>query len=234
MVCDTLIYHPSLGQLLKFFDSTVGRDKLMRMVQYWARFYAFHLARSGKGKPAVDKWRSVMAQFALARKMLRVGKPLQHLRAAAKAYDAQTVDPVVRYSAILRQLSYACYLSVDSLLLAHALRVVTLKNPQQASRAYYKFWLAGIVSSVVGGTYRLYGLSRREASLHAQAEKDLGAIKKIRAEKTAGTHQLVLDVLDSSIPLSGLQYAGLDDGTVGVCGFVSSAIGAAAQWKAVA
>jgi peroxin-11B len=78
------------------------------------------------------------------------------------------------------------------------------------------------------------GLSKREASLAKQAEKDIVAIKKVRAERAANSTQLVLDLLDSSIPISGLQLVPIDESVVGLAGMISSLIGASAQWKLTA
>ncbi|KAK9479109.1 peroxisomal biogenesis factor 11 [Lipomyces japonicus] len=234
MVADALIYHPSISHLLRFFDTTVGRDKLMRVVQYFARFYLAYLSRTGGAKLTIDAWRVLMGQFSTARKILRVGKPLQHVKAAATAFDNKTADAVIRYAQVGRQLAYAAYLSTDALVLLNGTKVYALKNPQRIQRLYYKFWLAGIIFSVSGTVYKLVGLSKREASLAKQSEKDFAAIKKVKTDKANTTQQIVLDVLDSSIPLSGLQYISIDDGLVGIAGIVSSLIGATAQWKATA
>ncbi|KAK9379347.1 peroxisomal biogenesis factor 11 [Kockiozyma suomiensis] len=236
MVADALVYHPSLAHLLRFFDSTVGRDKLMRIVQYFARFYAAFLLRSAdstKIKEA-DKWRALMSLFSTARKILRIGKPLQHLKAAATAYDNKTADAFLRYTAVGRQLSYGAYLTCDSALLAHSTKLLTLRNPQLIQKLYYRLWLAGITFSVASGIYKHVGLSQRESSLARASEKDIVAVKKVRAEKKKASTQFALDVLDSTIPISGLSLVPIDDGVVGLAGMLSSAIGSAEQWKATA
>lgn len=58
---------------------------------------------------------AIKKQFGLARKLLRVGKNVEHFKAAAVAADARAMDPVLRYCAVGRQLGYAVYLSLDSL-----------------------------------------------------------------------------------------------------------------------
>ncbi|KAK7203527.1 peroxisomal biogenesis factor 11 [Myxozyma melibiosi] len=236
MVADAVVYHPSLAHLLRFFDTTIGRDKLMRLVQYFARFYAAFLIRSadaGKIKDA-DKWRSLMSLFSTSRKIIRVGKPLQHLKAAATAYDNKTADAFLRYAAVGRQLCYAAYLTFDTAILAHSTKLITLRNPQLTQKLYYRLWLAGITFSVASGVYKHVGLNQREAVLSNAAEKDIVAVKKVRAEKKKTSTQFALDVLDSTIPISGLALLPIDDGTVGLAGMLSSVIGAAEQWKVTA
>jgi peroxin-11B len=45
---------------------------------------------------------------------MRVGKFVEHFRAAAVASDARSMDPVLRYTAIGRQLGYAGYMLLDN------------------------------------------------------------------------------------------------------------------------
>ena len=54
-------------------------------------------------------------QLGLARKVMRVGKFVEHFRAAAEASDAKGTDPVLKYCAVGRQLGYAGYLLLDNL-----------------------------------------------------------------------------------------------------------------------
>jgi peroxin-11B len=45
---------------------------------------------------------------------MRVGKFVEHFRAAAVASDAKTMDPVLRFTAVGRQLGYAFYMLCDN------------------------------------------------------------------------------------------------------------------------
>jgi hypothetical protein len=46
---------------------------------------------------------------------MRLGKWVEHLKAAAQASDAKHMDPVLRYCAVGRQLGYAGYLVLDNM-----------------------------------------------------------------------------------------------------------------------
>ena len=52
--------------------------------------------------------------FSFSRKLLRVGKNVEHFKAAAVAADTKALDPVLKYCAVGRQLGYAVYLSLDT------------------------------------------------------------------------------------------------------------------------
>lgn len=45
---------------------------------------------------------------------MRVGKFVEHFRAAAVASDAKSMDPVIRFTTIGRQLGYAFYMLLDN------------------------------------------------------------------------------------------------------------------------
>ena len=45
---------------------------------------------------------------------MRLGKNVEHFKAAATAFDAKGGDPVLKYCAVGRQLGYAVYLSFDA------------------------------------------------------------------------------------------------------------------------
>jgi hypothetical protein len=75
MVADTLVYHPSVAHYLKFVATTVGRDKLLRTIQYFSRFYAWYLFRTNATPGEIAPWESIKKQFGLIRKAMRVGPP---------------------------------------------------------------------------------------------------------------------------------------------------------------
>ncbi len=163
VVADTLIYHPGLAHYLKFVATTVGRDKLLRTIQYFARFYAWYLLRTNKPPSSIAPWDALKKQFGLVRKVLRAGKNVEHLRAAALAADAKEVDPVLRYTAVGRQLGYAGYLTMDLATLGDAVGVRKTVHAKRLQQEAYRFWAAGIVFSVVGQVYTLYRLRERQA-----------------------------------------------------------------------
>ena len=101
---------PSANTLL----SAVGRDKLLRTLQYFSRFYAWYLFRTNNPARLVAPYEAIKKQFGLTRKALRLGKNVEHFKAAAIAADSKNMDPVLKYCAVGRQLGYAMYLSLDA------------------------------------------------------------------------------------------------------------------------
>jgi peroxin-11B len=83
MVADTLVYHPSVAHYLKFVATTAGRDKLLRTLQYFSRFYAWYLFRTNATPGEIAPWEAIKKQFGLVRKAMRVCHPTHpHLNLA--------------------------------------------------------------------------------------------------------------------------------------------------------
>jgi len=163
MVADAVVYHPALAHYLKFVATTVGRDKLLRTVQYFARFYAWYLLRTNQPKAAIQPWETAKKQFGLVRKVLRAGKNVEHLKAAAVAADNKNADPVLRYAAVGRQLGYFGYLSLDLATLLDATGIRKSPSAKKFQQEAYRFWAMGIACSIIAQTYTLWRLRQREA-----------------------------------------------------------------------
>ena len=234
MVADAVIYHPSVAHYLRFVATTVGRDKLLRTLQYFARFYAWYLFRTNGTPGEVAPWEALKKQFGLVRKVMRVGKNVEHLRAAAVAADAKTMDPVLRYATVGRQLGYAGYLSADMLTVLDAIGVKKSARAKTLQREAYRFWAMGLMCSVVAQLYTLYRLQEREAKVDLKEGEGVVQSKRIALERAASRLQLLSDACDLTVPLSALAWVGFDDGWVGLCGTVSSLIGVYTQWKKTA
>ncbi|KAL1841877.1 hypothetical protein VTJ49DRAFT_6476 [Mycothermus thermophilus] len=238
MVTDTLVYHPAVSHYLKFVATTVGRDKLLRTIQYFARFFAWYLLRTNRPQTTIAPWEAIKKQFGLVRKVLRAGKNVEHLRAAASAAagaDAKVAaDPVLKYATVGRQLGYAGYLTMDMLTLPDAVGAHKFKKAKTFQQEAYRFWAAGIACSIVKELYTLWSLKQREAKVDRKEGEGVLESKRIAMERTASQLQLTSDLCDLTVPISALKWVNLDDGFVGLAGTVSSLIGVYLQWKKTA
>lgn len=181
MVADAAIYHPSVAHYLRFVATTVGRDKVLRTLQYFARFYAWYLFRTNGSPAEIAPWDAVKKQFGLTRKLMRVGKNVEHLRAAAVAADAKagSVNPVLRYTSVARQLGYAGYLSLDMATVLDAAGIRKTESAKKFQREAYRFWAMGLISSLIAQAYTLYQLKQREAKVDKKEGEGVVESKRI-------------------------------------------------------
>ncbi|SCZ99233.1 BZ3500_MvSof-1268-A1-R1_Chr7-1g09442 [Microbotryum saponariae] len=254
-----LVLHPAITSSIKVASTTVGRDKAYRTIQYLARFLAFYTLRKGYTNETVARLTALKSTLGLSRKLMRIGKPFEHLQAAVKSLDVQ--DPVLKFTALGRQLGYAGYLWNDMLVWvslyqsfllpvslipaltnlsfnqqAHSSKVRPL-SPADAkivSQRAAKLWFTGISFSLISSIYRLVDLSAREAKARRtraseQEVERKAELKTVLAQKAAVRTQLVQDGLDILLPAGVLGYHNLDDGVLGLVGVVTSLMGLRSQ-----
>ncbi|KAG8219914.1 peroxisomal biogenesis factor 11 [Butyriboletus roseoflavus] len=242
-IASQLVLHPYVSQSIKYGGTNLGRDKLYRTIQYLSRFLAwFFLTRGNKAE--VIRWNALKNQLALGRKLMRLGKPVEHLQAALRAAQSPT-ELGEQLATIGRQLAYFGYLTYDAIVWANAVKVINLKpsNTQRVTSISNRFWLSGILLSITHGLLKAGRLAQEVRKLRASkawGEKDLGDVAQREAKKLAlekmrsdTRYQFIIDVLDVWIPASNLGLVNVNDGFVGLAGFTSSVMGMYAQWVAV-
>jgi len=165
---------------------------------------------------------------------MRVGKNVEHFKAAALAADQRGGDPILKYLAVGRQLGYAGYLTFDALTYLDAAGIRPNASAKRLSKEASKFWLAGLTCSAVSGTYALYQLRAKTSRISKADVEGVVEKKKIEKEQAALNLQLISDLCDLTVPSSALGYLTLDDGLVGLAGTVSSLIGVYNAWKKTA
>jgi len=234
MVADALIYHPSVSHYLKFVATTIGRDKLLRTLQYFSRFYAWYLYRTNALPSSIAPFDAIKKQFGLTRKLMRIGKNVEHFKAAALAADAKGGDQIAKYLTVGRQLGYAGYLTFDAATVLDVAGIKKWEGAKRAGREAYKAWFTGLMFSAIGGVYALYNLRLREAAVSKEDGEGVVESKIIQKERAAINLQLISDLCDLTVPSSALGWANLDDGIVGLAGTVSSLIGVYSVWKKTA
>lgn len=158
---------------------SVGRDKFLRTLQYFSRFYAWYLYRTNHAQTAIAPFEAVKKQFGLARKLMRLGKFVEHFKAAAQAADAKAMDPVLRYCAVGRQLGYAGYMLLDNLTVPDAIGARKSASIKTLQKEAYRMWLAGLTFNVAAGLYTLYKLRERSQTV----EKSADAEKVVESKK---------------------------------------------------
>ncbi|KAE9964950.1 hypothetical protein BLS_007971 [Venturia inaequalis] len=234
MVADALIYHPTVTHFLKFVALTAGRDKVLRTLQYFSRFYAWYLYRTNNPAATIAPFESVKKNFGMARKVLRFGKFVEHFKAAAIAMDAKGMDPVLRYAAIGRQLGYAGYLSLDNIAALDVVGIKKFQNVKQISRQATKFWMTGLLCNAFAGFYKLYQLKQQSQLVNKKEGEGAVEGKRMEKEWNATSLQLFSDLCDIVMPTTSLGFWDLDDGLVGLAGTTSSLLGVYSVWKKTA
>lgn len=119
-------------------------------------------------------------QFGTTRKILRIGKFVEHLKAAAIAADNKSpVDPVLRYLAVGRQLGYAGYLTLDSISVIDVIGIRKLAAAKRLQDGAYRSWMAGLVCSVVASLYTMWRLQEKAKTVDRKEGEGAVEVKKL-------------------------------------------------------
>lgn len=241
---------------LNDYASPVGRDKVLRTLQYFSRFLAWYLYRTNHPATTVAIFDAIKKNFGSVRKAMRIGKFVEHFKAAAVAADSKSLEPVLKSLAVGRQLGYAVYLSLDALCYVDQSGIYKFSAGARLQKEAYRAWFAGLACNVVAGVYTLYNLNllAKKQQSEADAEKKVEEKKLekyvstfrtvparyvwandvVNRERAATQLQLVSDLCDLTVPTSAIGLMSFDDGIVGLAGTVSSLIGLQAAWAKTA
>ncbi len=115
---------------------------------------------------------------------MRIGKFVEHFKAAAELYDASCKvranggDQILQYLGVMRQLGYAFYMSFDVLTVLDAAGIKKNAAAKRLQAQAYKAWLVGLLASALSGVYSNYMLIQRAKAI---SEKDGNG--KVEAKK---------------------------------------------------
>lgn len=101
-----------------------------------------------------------------------MGKFIEHFKAAALAADSKSMDPVLKYLAVGRQLGYAGYTLMDNLTYLDFAGVRKFESAKRMQREAYKAWVAGLVCNVAAGLYTLYNMQSEAKKNDASADAE--------------------------------------------------------------
>src|SRR5213078_3863321 len=161
------------------------RDKILRTLQYFSRFYAWYLYRTNHPPAAIAPFNAIKTQFGLARKIMRIGKFVEHFKAASELYDATAKmsvnggDQVVQYLQILRQLGYGIYLTCDMLTVLDAASIKKSPSAKTLQQQAYKAWMVGLLASAIASLYSNYQLMQKAKTINEKDGEGKVEAKKI-------------------------------------------------------
>ncbi len=237
LILETLMYHPSFFRLLRLLEKTAGRERLLRVIQYLSLFMAFHRHRTGYSQSSSRFWTNISKHLSLARKPFRALRPLSLFHAATTIMDDRLRDSVLRLSGVVRNISFAIYLTIDTI---NWLMIIGVIGRTKITRRWirdigYRFCLLGLISGMINSLRRLQiGYDKKNALKNEcdyESEKDL--INDNNNEIYQSQKKFIWDLLDVIIISKRLKYVDVDDGIVGISGVVTSFFGLSDVWSSL-
>ncbi|WWD02910.1 hypothetical protein V865_000952 [Kwoniella europaea PYCC6329] len=251
-----VILHPKLSQTLAVLATTIGRDKAYRLIQYLSRLIAWSLLRRGNVEAAA-RWEGLKNGLATGRKVMRLFRPAEFLQSAMNLAQKPITNlrgpaQIAQLAQIGRQVGYAGFFTNDMIVWLGQVRFLKLDKVQleRFQRLTFKFWLSGIVFSLISSSasiVKLRGDSRRfalNAEISRRESSEKGPDEKMReeserrergrallAQRQTLLSQLISDSCDIWIPATGLGYTNVNDGVLGALGTITSYMSLQTQWR---
>lgn len=95
------------------------------------------------------------------------------------AADSKSLDPVIKYCTVGRQLGYAGYLTLDAFTFLDASGIRKSESAKKLQKEAYRFWLFGLLFSVASGSYSLWNLRQQQSRIDKKDGEGVVASKRI-------------------------------------------------------
>jgi len=222
----TVLSQDTISRLVKFLETHNGRDKVVRLIQYWSRFFSWYLLVNNK--PDAHKLiANLEAHASMSRKIFRLLKSVAFLQSASKVAVEET-DAVVKVTTVVQHLGLAIWLIYDHIIWAGKLGLVQTDLVGHNRKANI-FWLISMVAGAIKSAYLLQQTQQKMNA--AQKEEALDSLRKRQFEYFI---ELMRNILDLPIPLHALNKTvqqHVPTGLVGLSGSITSLIGIYQIWS---
>ncbi|KAH7128929.1 peroxisomal biogenesis factor 11 [Dactylonectria macrodidyma] len=220
MAFNLLDHSRTIVNLIQCLATALSRDKLLRLTQFFARFYAWFLSRRKCRTRNIATWKLVMKQAALIRRLSRLGNNIQYFQVAIQTFLAKDQDPVLLYAAIGRQLGLAGFLTCDAAIALDTLDMWRLKSTERVHIEASRLWSIAVLCNIIAGGYELCKLQQQQRT--GEKVDAVSRHRHMTIERKFSQLQLFSDLCDLIIATSPLLIVRMSDGVIGICGIIST------------
>ena len=237
--------HDRLGEFLLLLETTNGRDKVCRVVQFAAKYLKWKEEANAKqrNEALVQMWGNLSLSMSTVRKVLRFFRTIAVLRAFQRSLPASASELTLELTCnLLAKLCLASYFAFDHLMYAQRIGAFS-PDPSTAkalNQATEGSWLGEIVFTALEQLLRLQALAQApEVSLVVGGNVIAGVVTSsvaLEEERGRAMRALLRSALDAPI---AMHFLGLEwttkypHGYYGVLGVLSSLLSLYDMWPAV-
>ncbi|XP_076176498.1 peroxisomal biogenesis factor 11ab [Ptiloglossa arizonensis] len=214
--------------ILKLNEQTVGRDRIIRLLQYGSRAYWYYAQNTRTTQHSAEILRSLEYTFSSFRKLLRLGRCLDSLYSASKLMKYPDVG--IRVTLILSKIANALFLLADHIIWIGRVGLLRI-NIEKWSKVANKYWLMSIIMNLTRDIYEIIKILEREGKdILLKTPKLVDTWKQYQMLLHLRNHKdVVMDMIkngcDLFIPLTALGFTKFSPGTIGIFGVISSVVG---------
>ena len=239
--------HDRLGEFLLLLETTNGRDKVCRVVQFAAKYLKWkeEVNQPQRNERLVQMWTNLSVSMSTVRKVLRFFRTVAVLRSIQRSLPASPADLTLELACnLLAKLCLASYFFFDHFMYAQRIGVfnpdpATFKALNQATEGS---WLGEIAFTILEQLLRLQSLSSQQqpqVSVVVGGNVIAGVVaSSVAAEEQWGRamRSLVRSALDAPIAMHFLSFdwtTKYPHGYFGILGVLSSLISLYDMWPQV-
>lgn len=215
--------------VIKLNEQTVGRDKIIRLLQYGSRAYWYHAQNIRRTQHSAEILRSLEYTFSSFRKLLRLGRCLDSLYSASKMMKYP--DVTIRVTLTLSKIANALFLLADHIIWIGRVGLFKV-NVEKWSKIANKYWLMSIIMNLTRDIYEIIKILEREGKgvLMKKPRLSPHILKEYELVYHLSNHtDILMDAIkngcDLFIPLTALGFTQFTPGTIGLLGMISSFVG---------
>ncbi|CAL7936442.1 unnamed protein product [Xylocopa violacea] len=205
--------------IVKLNEQTVGRDKIIRLLQYGSRAYWFYGQNIRSMQHSAEILRSLEYTFSSFRKILRLGRCLDSLYSALKM--SKYPDVSIRVTLTISKIANALFLLADHIIWIGRVGLCKV-NIEKWGKVAHKYWLMSILMNLTRDVYEIAKV------LECQSKKS-NIWEYFKVLLGLDHKDIIMDTIkngcDLFIPLTALGYTKFNAGTIGLFGMISSIVG---------
>ena len=163
-----------MQSLIAFGNKVEGRDKVLKLLQYLARFFRTIV----KDKDLLSRLNGLFAASADARKMFRLAKSMNEYDTISKLLSSTSSDNVSFALTLLARSSFFVYWIFDNLGILSKIKVIKV-DAKTWSKPGATAWMIGILFSLATLIRTLLGSYAQESQLRAGSSKGTETTEKL-------------------------------------------------------
>ncbi|XP_076761061.1 peroxisomal biogenesis factor 11ab [Xylocopa sonorina] len=205
--------------VIKLNEQTVGRDKIIRLLQYGSRAYWYYGQNISSMQHSAEVLRSIEYRFSSFRKILRLGRCLDCLYSALKM--SKYPDVSIRITLTMSKIANALFLLADHIIWVGRVGLCKV-NIEKWGKVAHKYWLMSIIMNLTRDVYEIAKIlesKSKKSNIWEHFQVLLGLDHK----------DILMDTIkngcDLFIPLTALGFTKFNPGTIGLFGMISSIVG---------
>ncbi|CAK9826254.1 Peroxisomal membrane protein 11B [Anthophora retusa] len=215
--------------VIKLNEQTVGRDKIIRLLQYGSRAYWYYAQNIRSTQHSAEILRSLEYTFSSFRKLLRLGRCLDSLYSALKMMKYP--DVALRVTLTLSKIANALFLLADHIIWIGRVGLHRV-NVEKWSKVSNKYWLMSIIMNLTRDFYEIMKIleCERKNVLTSTSKFSSCSWKQYELLFHLRNHKAIMidaikNTCDLFIPLTALGFTKFTPGIIGIFGMISSIVG---------